>query len=69
MPLTTIQNAMMGNSSNTAFNPGVPIIENSQNVTTNYTITANTNAMSAGPLTIDTGYNVTIANGSNWTIV
>jgi hypothetical protein len=69
MALTTIQNAMMGNSSNTAFNPGVPIIENSQNVRTNYTTTANTNALSAGPITIDTGYNVTISDGSNWVIV
>ena len=67
MPLTTVQNAMMGNSSNTAFNPGVPIIENSQNVTSAYTITANNSAMSVGPVTLSA--NVTINSGSRWVIL
>lgn len=43
--------------------------ENDQNVTTNYTITTNKNAMSAGPIEIDSGITVTVPSGSTWTIV
>jgi hypothetical protein len=43
--------------------------ENGQTVTVNYTITSNKNAMSAGPITIDTGATVTIPTGSVWVIV
>lgn len=43
--------------------------ENDTNVTTNYTITSGKNAMTAGPITIDSGITVTIPSGSNWTIV
>ena len=43
--------------------------ENGQTVTTNYTITNNFNAMSAGPITINNGIVVTIGTGENWTIV
>ena len=43
--------------------------ENSANVTVNNTITAGKNAMTAGPITIDTGVTVTVPSGSVWTIV
>jgi hypothetical protein len=43
--------------------------ENDQTVDTDYTITSNKNAMSAGPITISTGITVTIPSGSVWTIV
>lgn len=43
--------------------------ENDTNVTTSYSITSGKNAMTAGPITIDTGVTVTIPSGSNWTIV
>jgi hypothetical protein len=43
--------------------------ENSQNVTTNYTITNGKNAMTAGPVTIDAGVSVTVPAGSVWTVV
>jgi hypothetical protein len=43
--------------------------ENDQTVTVNYTITTNKNAMSAGPITVDTGVTVTVPTGSVWTIV
>ena len=43
--------------------------ENGQNVTTDYSITASTNAMSAGPVTVDSGVTVTIPSGSNWVVV
>jgi hypothetical protein len=48
-------------------------VENGQTVTTNYTIGTNlgvdANAMSAGPITINSGITVTIPTGSNWVIV
>ena len=43
--------------------------ENDTNVTSNYTITAGKNAMSAGPITIDSGVVVTVPSGSVWSIV
>jgi len=43
--------------------------ENGQTVTTSYSITSNKNAMSAGPLSINSGAVVTIPSGSVWTIV
>jgi len=43
--------------------------ENDINVTTNYTITSNKNAMSAGPITINNSATVTIPNGTTWTVV
>jgi hypothetical protein len=43
--------------------------ENDQTVNTNYTITTNKNAMTAGPITVANGVTVTIPNGSVWTVV
>jgi len=43
--------------------------ENDMVVTTNYTLTANKNAMSAGPVTINSGVTVTVPTGAVWTIV
>ena len=43
--------------------------ENDQNVTTDYTITNGKNAMSAGPITIDSGVTVTVGAGETLTIV
>ena len=43
--------------------------ENDTVVSTNYTITANKNAMTAGPVTINNDVLVTILSGSVWTVV
>lgn len=43
--------------------------ENDQVVTTNYTITSGKNAITAGPVTINSGITVTIPSGSVWSIV
>jgi hypothetical protein len=43
--------------------------ENDQSVNTNYTISTNKNAMSAGPITVASGVSVTVPDGSTWTIV
>ncbi len=43
--------------------------ENGNTVTADYTISTNTNAMSAGPITINADATVTIPSGSTWVIV
>lgn len=43
--------------------------ENGQTVTADYTITTGQNAMSTGPITINTGVTVTVPTGSNWVIL
>jgi hypothetical protein len=43
--------------------------ENSQTVTTSYTLTTGKNAMTAGPISIDSGVTVTIPSGQSWVIV
>lgn len=42
--------------------------ENDTTVTTDYTITSGKNAMSAGPITINSGITVTVPSGSSWVI-
>jgi hypothetical protein len=44
-------------------------IENDQIITTSYTITSGKNAMTTGPITIDSGILVTIPSGSVWSII
>ncbi len=44
-------------------------IENGQTVTANYTLTTGKNAISAGPITINSGVTVTVPSGQNWVIV
>jgi hypothetical protein len=43
--------------------------ENDTTVTTNYTIGTNKNAMTAGPITINSGVTVTVPSGSVWSII
>lgn len=43
--------------------------ENGQTVTASYTITNGMNAMSAGPITINSGVTVTVGSGEVWTVV
>ena len=43
--------------------------ENAQTVSSNYTITTNKSAMSAGPVTLGSSVTVTIPSGSRWVIV
>jgi microcystin-dependent protein len=45
------------------------VYENDIHVTQNYTLTANKNGMSAGPIIVDDGVSVTVPSGSVWSIV
>jgi hypothetical protein len=44
-------------------------VETQTTVSSNYTITTNRNALTAGPVTINSGVSVTIPSGSVWTVV
>lgn len=44
-------------------------IENGQTVTTSYTVPSGRNAMSTGPITVNSGITVTVSSGSNWVIL
>ena len=43
--------------------------ENDQTITTSYTLVAAKNAMTAGPITIDSGATVTIETGARWVVI
>jgi hypothetical protein len=45
------------------------LYEMANTISSNYSITSGNNAMSAGPITVDSGVSVTVPSGSVWTIV
>ena len=45
------------------------IIVNNTTVSENYTIAAGTNGFSVGPITVSSGYAVTVASGQRWVVV
>ena len=44
-------------------------IENGQNVTQNYTIPATRNAMSTGPIYVNSGVSITVSSGARWVVI
>jgi hypothetical protein len=70
MALTKVQSAMIGGGTGSiAFAPGVPVYENTQTISSNYTIPTGSSAMSVGPITLANGVSVTIPSGSRWAIL
>jgi len=57
------------NATNRVAVSGGAIWENAEVIATNYTITTDYNALSAGPITVNSGVTVTIPSGSRWVIV
>jgi hypothetical protein len=45
------------------------IVVNSATIAENYTIATGDNAMSSGPITINSGITVTVSSGSRWAVV
>jgi hypothetical protein len=45
------------------------LVVNSATVSANYTVPAGSNAMSAGPVTVNSGITVTVSSGSVWTVI
>jgi hypothetical protein len=68
MSLTKVQREI-GGGGLTGGGSDAIFYENSKVITTSYTITANNNAMTAGPVTINDGVTVTVPDSSTWTIV
>ena len=48
---------------------GGTIYENGDTITSSYTITSGSNAMSVGPMTLNTGVTVTVPSGQRWVIL
>jgi hypothetical protein len=48
---------------------GGPILESQIVISQNYTLTSNTNGLSISPVTVATGYAVTVPTGQTWSIV
>jgi hypothetical protein len=48
---------------------GGAVWENTQTISSNYTMTSSRNGVSAGPITVSTGVTVTIPTGNRWVIV
>jgi hypothetical protein len=63
--LRTVPNQQMpvGGGTNRAF------YQNDTTISVNYTVPSGQNAMTAGPVTIDSGITVTVSSGSYWTVV
>jgi len=54
----------INNSNKTA----IGLFEHSATITSDYSVTSGYNAISGGPVSIDTGVTVTIPSGSTWTV-
>jgi hypothetical protein len=48
---------------------GGPVLESQITISQNYTITSNTNGLSVSPVTVSTGYSVTVGTGQAWMIL
>lgn len=48
---------------------GIGFFQNDNTIAQDYTVPTNQNAMSAGPITVNTGITVTVNTGAVWTIV
>ena len=60
---------LSGTGAGSGTSAGGAVYENTQTITSNYTMTSGKNGMSAGTITINTGITVTIPTGSRWVIV
>lgn len=57
------------NATNKVAVTGGAIWENTNTIASNYTITSNTNAMSVGAITVNSGVTVTVPSGSRWVVL
>ena len=61
-------------TANTRWVPGTsagggPIIRNETTITSNQVIASGSNGFAVGPMTINTGYTVSVASGQRWVII
>jgi hypothetical protein len=48
---------------------GGPIVRNENTITSNQTVASGSNGLSVGPMTINTGFSVTVASGQRYAII
>ena len=71
MALTRVQTGVFGvaGSGNTAVQLNSAIVESSNTIYSNYTMSTGRNGYSVGPITILTGKSVTIPTGQKWVVL
>ena len=67
--LTTNGSGQLSWSTVESTKAGGAIYENSQTISETHTLTANTNGMSAGPITVNNGITLTIPSGATYTVI
>jgi hypothetical protein len=45
------------------------LYEHAHTISANYSITSGNNAVTAGPITLNSGVSITVPSGSNWTVL
>ena len=63
------QDASTGTAFAPAFNASNGLLLNSTTVTSNYTVPAGSNAISIGPMVINSGVVVTVTSGQRWVVI
>ena len=61
--------SVSGSVTATSFNAVSGFIENSQALASNYTLVTGRNAMSTGPIEINSGVTITIQDGARWVVI
>jgi hypothetical protein len=71
MALTRVQTGVFGvtGSGNTAVQLNSAIVESSNTIYSNYTLSTGRNGYSVGPVTILTGKSVTVPTGQKWVVL
>ena len=67
--LTADQTLTLPNETGTVLTTGSPFMINSTTVASSYTIASGQNAMSVGPMTVNSGVTVTVSSGQRWLVL
>ena len=71
MALTRVQTGVFGasGSGNTAVQLNSAIVESSNTIYSNYTMSTGRNGYSVGPVTVLTGKSITVPTGQKWVVL
>jgi hypothetical protein len=71
MALTRVQTGVFGvsGSGNTAVQLNSAIVESSNTIYSNYTLSTGRNGYSVGPVTVLTGKSITVPTGQKWVVL
>ena len=65
--ITSVSNTIVTTGSGTVANGTMLLFSNT--ITSNYTIASGNNALSVGPITLNSGNTITLASGQRWIII